>query len=95
MRKYVLMTSSTVIFSKITSVILELQKSEAYQIEDFLSILKLSEITKTAKNGSKWANKRKFKIFVCVMFEILFILGIYLVINNSFNQHPNNYHIFV
>ena len=85
----------TVIFSNITSVILELQKSETYQIEDFLSILNPSEITKTTKNGSKWANKKKFKICICIMFEIFFILGIYPVINNSFNQRPNNYHTFL
>ena len=40
------MLKSTVISSKITSFILELKKSEAYQIEDFLSILKSSEITR-------------------------------------------------
>ena len=36
----------TVISSKIASVILELQKSEVVWSEDFLSILKPSEITK-------------------------------------------------
>ena len=81
--------------SNFASVILDFKNSEACQIEDFLSILNLSEITKTTKNGSTWANKKKFKVWIFFMFEILFILGIYQVINNSFNQSPSNYHIFL
>ena len=81
--------------SNFASVILDFKNSEACQIEDFLSILNLSEITKMTKNGSTWANRKNFKVWIFFMFEILFILGIYQVINNSFNQSPINYHIFL
>ena len=95
MRNYVLKMICTLNISNFASVILDFKNSEAYQIEDFLSILNPSEITKTTKNGSKWANKKKFKICICFMFEIFFNLGIYPVINNSFNQCPNNYYTFL
>ena len=46
MQKYVLMMTQALIIFKNTCLILELQNSEGLQIEDFLSILKTSEITK-------------------------------------------------
>ena len=46
MQKYVQMMTQAVIFFKTTCLILELQKSEVLQNEDFLSILRTSEITK-------------------------------------------------
>ena len=45
MEKYVLMMTQAVIIFKTTYVILEFQKSEGLQNEDFLSILDSSEIT--------------------------------------------------
>ena len=45
MKKYVLIITQTVIIVKTTYVILEFQKSEGLQNEDFLSILDSSEIT--------------------------------------------------
>ena len=46
MQKYVLMMTRAVIIFKTTSTILDLKKCEGLQNEDFLSILKPSEITK-------------------------------------------------
>ena len=45
MQKYVLMMARAVIILKNSCLILELQKSEGLQNEDFLSILDSSEIT--------------------------------------------------
>ena len=53
MQKYILMMSRAVIIFKTTCLILELQKSEGLQNEDFLSILKTSEITKKSINISQ------------------------------------------
>ena len=53
MQKYVLMMTRAVIIFKNTCLILELQKSEGLQNEDFLSILQTQEITK------KWIEIRQ------------------------------------
>ena len=56
MQKYVEVMTRAVIIFKNTCLILELQKSEDLQDEDFLSILKTSEITK------KWFEIRRIHI---------------------------------
>ena len=55
MEKYVRMMTQAEIIFKTTYVILEFQKSEGLQNEDFLSILKTSEITK------KWFEIRQLQ----------------------------------
>ena len=61
MRNYVLMMPWTVIISKIASVILDLQKYEDLQYEDFLSILRTSETTKIRqKMGQNKSNTPGF-----------------------------------
>ena len=52
MQKYVLMMTRAVIIFKNTCLILELQKSEGLQNEDFLSILNPSVITKKTIGGA-------------------------------------------
>ena len=59
MGNLVLKMSRTVIFSKIASVILDMEKSEDLQQEDFLSILKPSEITRYGKNWIEISQKIK------------------------------------
>ena len=57
MRKYVLKLPHIVISSNIASVILVLKISKTDQTEDFLSILKPSEITKIHQ---KWIEKSQY-----------------------------------
>ena len=57
MRNYVLKLARAVITSKITSVILDKQKSEDDLTEDFLSILKRLEITKLFYKNRAYISK--------------------------------------
>ena len=72
MQKYVLMMTRAVIIFKNTCLILELEKSEGLQNEDFLSILKMSEITKILQKHIKSKSiqsRQKVKMNLNVIFS--------------------------
>lgn len=72
----------TVIFSKIASVILDKQKSEDDLTEDFLSIMKTTEITKIGQKLDRKCQEIKLiNQIILIVFQILVILSIVLSIN--------------
>ena len=72
----------TVIFSKIASVILDKQKSEDDLTEDFLSIMKTTEITKIGQKLDRKCQEIKLiNQMIFILFQILIILSIVLSIN--------------
>ena len=72
----------TVIFSKIASVILDKQKSEDDLTEDFLSIMKTTEITKIGQKLDRKCQEIKLiNQIILIAFQILVILSIVLSIN--------------